>query len=237
MKNIFHRSILTVFSTIFFTINAVTPAQANFTFDEVEIDQNQVIAMAMPLSDLNGYSGYKLIILEQRSNQRPCWSESEAGLYPILVEPLLLDFNFSGICGRATDSNGYSIRVDGNDLSLSHRVILQNVGGEIKLFGISLTGDKKLIGRSRGLSNGMMKIFLEPGWQFTKRSYQGKVLGHFYFSHDSFAAKQAEVEQRISEIEAQIPDSLEFDDNTNLAIAEGSETEESEITEVFFNIP
>ncbi|GGA50641.1 hypothetical protein CYANOKiyG1_70170 [Okeania sp. KiyG1] len=176
----------------------------------------------MPLSDLNGYSGYKLIILEQRSNQRPCWSESEAGLYPILVEPLLLDFNFSGICGRATDSNGYSIRVDGNDLSLSHRLILQNVGGEIKLFGISLTGDKKLIGRSRGLSNGMMKIFLEPGWQFTKRSYQGKVIGHFYFSYDSFAAKQAEIEQRISEIEAQMPDSLEFDDNTNSAIAEGS---------------
>ncbi|WP_237397094.1 DUF3747 domain-containing protein [Okeania sp. KiyG1] len=186
------------------------------------MDQNQVIATAMPLSDLNGYSGYKLIILEQRSNQRPCWSESEAGLYPILVEPLLLDFNFSGICGRATDSNGYSIRVDGNDLSLSHRLILQNVGGEIKLFGISLTGDKKLIGRSRGLSNGMMKIFLEPGWQFTKRSYQGKVIGHFYFSYDSFAAKQAEIEQRISEIEAQMPDSLEFDDNTNSAIAEGS---------------
>ncbi|NEO55475.1 MAG: DUF3747 domain-containing protein [Okeania sp. SIO3B5] len=222
MKNIFNRSILTIFSTIFFTINTVTPAQANFTFDEVEIDQNQVIATAMPLSDLNGYSGYQLIILEQRSNQRPCWSESEAGLYPILVEPLLLDFNFSGICGRATDSNGYSIRVDGNDLSVSHRLILQNVGGEIKLFGISLTGDKKLIGRSRGLSNGMMKIFLEPGWQFTKRSYQGKVLGHFYFSYDSFAAKQAEVEQRISEIEAQIPDSLEFYDNTNSAIAEGS---------------
>ncbi|NEQ76937.1 MAG: DUF3747 domain-containing protein [Okeania sp. SIO2C9] len=221
MKNIFHRSILTIFSTIFFTFNTATSAQANFTFDEVEIDQNQVIAMAMPLSDLNGYSGYKLIILEQRSNEKSCWSESEAGLYPILVEPLLLDFNFSGICGRATDSNGYSIRVDGNDLSVSHRLILQNVGGEIKLFGISLTGDKKLIGRSRGLSNGMMKIFLEPGWQFTKRSYQGKVLGHFYFSYDSFAAKQAEIEQRISEIEAQIPDSLEFYDNTNSAIAEG----------------
>ncbi|NER07687.1 MAG: DUF3747 domain-containing protein, partial [Okeania sp. SIO3C4] len=156
---------------------------------------------------------------------------------PILVEPLLLNFNFSGICGRATDSNGYSIRVDGNDLSISHRLILQNVGGEIKLFGISLTGDKKLIGRSRGLSNGMMKIFLEPGWQFTKRSYQGRVLGHFYFSYDSFAAKQAEVEQRISEIEAQIPDSLEFYDPTNSAIAEGSETEDSEITEIFFNVP
>ncbi|NEN88059.1 MAG: DUF3747 domain-containing protein [Okeania sp. SIO3H1] len=237
MKNIFHRSILTIFSTIFFTINTATSAQANFTFDEVEIDQNQVIATAMPLSDLNGYSGYKLIILEQRSNERPCWSESETGLYPILVEPLLLDFNFSGICGRTTDSNGYSIRVDGNDLSVSHRLILQNVGGEIKLFGISLTGDKKLIGRSRGLSNGMMKIFLEPGWQFTKRSYQGKVLGHFYFSYDSFAAKQAEVEQRISEIEAQIPDGLEVDDNTHSATAEGLKTEESEITEIFFNIP
>ena len=37
MKNLFYRSILTVFSTIFFTINTVNHAQANFTFDEVEI--------------------------------------------------------------------------------------------------------------------------------------------------------------------------------------------------------
>ena len=218
MKNIIQSSITTIVTTIFLTINYVTSAQANFSFDEVEIDQNQVIALAMPLNDLKGYSNYKLMILEQLSNEIPCWNETESGLYPILVNPLLVNFNFSAICGRATDSNGYSIRVDGNDLSLSHRLILQNVGGEIKLFGFSMTGDKKLIGRTRGLSDGIMKIFLEPGWQFTKRSYQEKVLGHFYFSYDSFAAKQAAIEQKIFDIDAQVPDSLDdIDEHPDLS--------------------
>ncbi|MDJ0514919.1 MAG: DUF3747 domain-containing protein [Trichodesmium sp. MO_231.B1] len=215
MKNFLHSSISTLVTTIFLNIYLLTSAKANFTFDEVEIDQNQVIAMAIPLSDLQGNYGYELIILEQGSNERPCWRESETELYPILVEPLLLNFNFAGICRQATDSNNYSIRVDGNDLSMSHKLILENVGDEIKLFGISLTGDKNLIGRTRGLSDGMMKIFLEPGWKFTKRSYQEKVLSHFYFSYDSFAAKQDAVEQKIAEIEAQIPDVLELDDNLN----------------------
>ncbi|MEM1171485.1 MAG: DUF3747 domain-containing protein [Cyanobacteria bacterium P01_H01_bin.35] len=215
MRNIFQTGITTILSTIFLSINSLTPAQANFTFDDVEIDQNQVIAMAMPPSDLQENSGYKLMILEQHSNERPCWRESETELYPILVEPLLLNFNFSDICRQASDNNGYSIRVDGNDLSMSHRLILENVGDEIKLFSISLRGDKNLIGRTRGLSDGMMKIFLEPGWKFTKGSYQEKVLNHFYFSYDSFAAKQDAVEQKIAEIEAQIPDFLELDDNLN----------------------
>ncbi|NES06394.1 MAG: DUF3747 domain-containing protein [Okeania sp. SIO2F4] len=215
MRNIFQTGITTILTTIFLSINYLTPAQANLTFDDVEIDQKQVVATAMPLSYLQENSGYKLMILEQHSNERPCWRESETKLYPILVEPLLLNFNFAGICRQATDNNGYSIRVDGNDLSMSHRLILENVGDEIKLFGISLRGDKNLIGRTRGLSDGMMKIFLEPGWKFTKRSDREKVLNHFYFSYDSFAAKQDAVEQKIAEIEAQIPDFLELDDNLN----------------------
>ena len=32
-----------------------------------------------------------------------------------------------------------------------------------------------------------MKVILEPGWRFTKRSYQGKVLGHFYFTSNQLA--------------------------------------------------
>ncbi|MGB3510186.1 MAG: DUF3747 domain-containing protein [Microcoleaceae cyanobacterium] len=213
MKNFLHGSIATIVTTIFFTINSVTPAQASFNFDEVKIDQNQVIAMAMGLSDLKGASAYKLMILEQHSNEISCWNETETEteteLYPILVKPLLVNFNYSGICQQATDSNDYSIRVDGNDLSLSHRLILENIDDEIKLFGISIMGDKKLIGRTRGLSDGIMKIFLEPGWQFTKRSDWEKVPGHFYFSYDSFAAKQAAIEQKIFDIDAQIPDSLD----------------------------
>lgn len=220
MKNLLQGSIAMIVTTIFFTTNSVTHAQANFNFDEVKIDQNQVISLAKGLSDLKekGASTYKLIILEQGSNEIPCWNETETELYPILVKPLLVNSNYSGLCKEATDSNDYSIRVDGNDLSLTHRLILENVGDEIKLFGISIMGDKKLIGRTRGLSDGIMKIFLEPGWQFTKPSDGEKLRGHFYFSYDSFAAKQAAIEQKIFDIDAQIPDSLDdIDENLDVS--------------------
>jgi len=224
MKNFFQAGITTILMTIVLSIYSKTVAQTNFTFNEVQIDQNQVIAMAIPLSNLQQYSGYKLMILEQLSNEIPCWSESETELYPILVEPLLLNSNFSGICGQITDSNDYSIRVDGNDLSMSHRLILQNIDDEIRLFGVSMTGDKILIGKTGGISDGIMKIFLEPGWQFTKRSDRDKTLGHFYFSYDSFAAQQAAIEQKIAEIEAKIPDFSELVDRQDLGTVEGSES-------------
>ncbi|MGK7920516.1 MAG: DUF3747 domain-containing protein [Trichodesmium sp.] len=224
MKKFFNNVITTILATVCVSINYINSAEANLNFGEVEINQNQVMAMAVPFSDLKGDSSYKLIVLEQLSDEKLCWSESKTESSAIIVEPLLLNFNFSGICGKATDSKGYSVRVDNNDLSISHRLTLENVGDEIKLFAISMTGDKKLIGTTGGISDGIMKIILEPGWQFTKRSYQEKVHGHFYFSYDSFAAKQAAIEQRIAEIEAQIPDSLEFFDNQT-----SDKTEKSEI--------
>jgi hypothetical protein len=223
MKSFLNNVITTILATICVSINYINSAQANLNFDEVEINQDQVIAMAVPFRGLKEDSIYKLIVLEQLSDERLCWSESQTESSPIVVEPLLLNFNFSGICGKTTDSNGYSVRVDNNDLSISHRLTLQNVDDEIKLFAISMTGDKKLIGKTGGISDGIMKIMLEPGWQFTKRSYQEKVLGHFYFSYDSFAAKQAAIEQRIAEIEAQIPDSLDFFDNQSSGKTENSE--------------
>ena len=36
-----------------------------------------------------------------------------------------------------------------------------------------------------------VKIYLNPGWEFTKKSYEGKVLGHFFFSGDSQAIAAA----------------------------------------------
>lgn len=39
-----------------------------------------------------------------------------------------------------------------------------------------------VLGSTQGLASGFMKINLYPGWQFTKRTYQDKILGHFYFS-------------------------------------------------------
>src|SRR6056297_3510108 len=79
------------------------PANAS-TFEEQTIQQNNVVAIARPY----GQGKYDLLIIEQIPDKRACWTES--GSNPVLVDPLLLNFDFTGICRRATDSNGYSIR-------------------------------------------------------------------------------------------------------------------------------
>ncbi|XTZ19300.1 MAG: DUF3747 domain-containing protein, partial [cyanobacterium endosymbiont of Rhopalodia fuxianensis] len=56
--------------------------------------------------------------------------------------------------------------------------------GELVLVGTSRAGNYQeiVVGSTKGLASGFMKVILNPGWQFSKRSYQGKVLGHFYLS-------------------------------------------------------
>jgi N-acetylmuramoyl-L-alanine amidase len=183
MKNIIKRTIATVASATIVGMSGLipTPAQAQSMFDETNVDQGRVVAMAIP----HGFGGYKLLVLEQQKDTRKCWAEQ--GNSPVIVDPLLLNFNFTGICGRATDSNGYSIRVNGQDLALSHSLSLQSMGDQVYLVGVSRqSGEKLVIGRTNGLASGMLKVFLEPGWKFTKRTYQGKVLGHFYLSNNNF---------------------------------------------------
>lgn len=148
------------------------------TFEEQAIPQNNVIAIARPY----GQGKYDLLIIEQIPEQQTCWTES--GSNPILVDPLLLNFDFAGICRRATDSNGYSIRVDGNDLGLDYLLRLVPRDGELVLVGTARAGNYQeiVVGSTKGLASGFMKVILNPGWKFSKRSYQGKVLGHFYLS-------------------------------------------------------
>ena len=169
-------------SSALLTIGAIGSALA-FTFDQTEINQDRVIAIAQP----RGFGGYQLLIVEQVSDKRACWSES--GSNPVKVDPLLISFDFTGICGRATDSNGFSIRMAGTDLALKYTLDLQQVNGDVLLMGtpIDLKGEPVIIGRTNGDANGFMKIILDPAWRLTKRSYQGKVLGHFYFTSNQAA--------------------------------------------------
>ncbi len=156
------------------------PATAN-TFDEKEIDPNSVIAIASPYRH-----GYNLVIIEQIEGKDQCWKEF--GNAPVVVDPLLMNFDFTGHCRRATDTNGYSIRMAGREYGTDYLLDIVEQGGQLQL--IATSRDPKLpalkIGSSRGPNNGgTTKIFLNPGWRFTKRSYQGKELSHFYFSGKS----------------------------------------------------
>jgi len=160
------------------TFSALRPTIAA-TFSQEEVEQNKFVAIAAPV----GSGEHQLLILEQQSDKQSCWSES--GTNPVVVEPLLLQFDFTGICGRSTDSNGYSIRMADQDLGLHYRLSIIERDQELALIGIS-NRDRQAppieIGRTHGLNSGFSKIFLEPGWHFTKRTFQGKTLGHVYLS-------------------------------------------------------
>lgn len=153
------------------------PVKAS-TFSETALDQSAVTAIARPY----GEGKYDLLVIEQIPGKRDCWAES--GANPVLIDPLLLNFDFTGICRRSTDSNGYSIRLDGNDLGLDYLLRLVRRGGELVLVGTPRSAGYQeiVLGSTQGMAAGFMKVHLYPGWKFTKRTYKDKVLGHFYFS-------------------------------------------------------
>ena len=180
MKQLFKRSLLTAASLALLTFGAAVPAKAQW-FDQEEVEQSRFVAVAVPRA-----FGPQLLILEQKDISGPeCWSES--GDRPTIIDPLLLNFDFTYVCGRATDSNGYSIRMADTDLAMTYGLTLQAHSGEIVLLGIPRfdpNAEPLLIGRTHGMASGFTKIVLEPGWRFTKRSYQGQELGHIYLTND-----------------------------------------------------
>lgn len=149
------------------------------TFDQKVLDSKQVIAVAVPLAQGERYN---LLILEQLSNARPCWQDAKA---PGVIEPLLLKFDFTNICGRSTDSNGYSIRIAGEDKGINYRLSILKQSDHLKLVGLpnrSNGGPALEIARTEGLAPGFLKLILNPEWQLAKRTYQGKTLGHIYLA-------------------------------------------------------
>ncbi|OCR02653.1 S-layer protein [Oscillatoriales cyanobacterium USR001] len=182
MKFSVKKTIAAIATSAVLTMSAITSAIA-FTFDQTELEQSNVAAIAQPRQD----GSFQLLIIEQIPNQRQCWSES--GSNPIMINPLLLNFDFTKDCKRATDSNGFSIRMGGTDLALQYSLSLQTINGDVLLVGSpsDRNAQQLIIGRTKGVVNGFMKIILEPGWRFTKRSYQGKILGHFYLTSNQAA--------------------------------------------------
>ncbi|NCO75424.1 MAG: DUF3747 domain-containing protein [Cyanobacteria bacterium] len=171
---------LTAFSS-FLPFNAVKAV----TFQESEVNQPDFIAIAQPY----GGNKYNLIVIEQIPNKNSCWKET--GGNPVNVDLLLLNFDFSGHCRRSTDANGYSIRYDGQDYGLDILLNLVEKDGNLTLIGINRKDSSQppiIVGTAQGLNSQPMKIQLNPGWRFTKRTYEGKPLGHVYFSYDSTTA-------------------------------------------------
>ena len=174
-------AILAVVSCL--SVGALSPVEAA-TFDSAEVNPENFVAVAAPF----GNNQYQFLFVEQHSNKRSSWNEN--GSSPVTVEPLLLNFDFTGICGRSTDSNGYSICMSGQDMGLDYLLRIVQRNGELVLVGTSRVdpnAPEVEIGTTKGMSDGFQKIFLNPGWRFTRRTYQGKSLGHIYLTTDSSA--------------------------------------------------
>jgi hypothetical protein len=56
------------------------------------------------------------------------------------------------------------------------------------------------IGRTDGIGTSLIKIKLEPGWRFTKRTYNGQALGHIYLTCDRAAPGNVAQQQQTAPI-------------------------------------
>lgn len=167
-------------ATLALTLTAIKPAAAAL-FSKADLDPSKLILVASPY----GNNAHQLVIVEQVSNSRACWSES--GSSPTTVEPLLTNFDFTGICGRSTDANGYSIRMGDQDLGLQYSLRVVQRDGDLLLLGvptIARNAPEIQIGRAGGVTNGFAKLSLNPGWRLTRRVYNNQPLGHFYLTND-----------------------------------------------------
>lgn len=164
------------------TVGAIVPpAQAATLFSQREVNPSSFIAVASPYA--RG-TAHQLLIIEQLSSARQCWSENPGS--PTIVNPLLLNFDFTGICGRSIDGNGYSIRMAGQDLGLRYGLRVQRRNNDLVLVGVPF--DRKspelLIAHTNGITSDSAKFSFYPGWRLTKRAYNGQTLGHVYLTND-----------------------------------------------------
>lgn len=162
---------------------ATAPMVLASQFGQQPIDPSLTVAIATPVR--NG-AFHTLTILEQVPNRRQCWQEQ--GNAPVVVDPLLLNFDFTGACDRKTDGNGYSVRVNGQDLGVQYRLEISPRQSDLVLLARP-TRDRSAppieIGRTNGRVDGLLKIELNPGWQMARRTYNGAAVGHIYLTHDA----------------------------------------------------
>ena len=162
--------------------SAASPA----LFQALELDQGRFLLVAAPIG--NG-SKAQLNIYEQVTNRRPCFSTS--GAKPAVVNPLLGTFDFTGICGRFIDANGYSLRVGGTDLATSYRLSVRREAGDNLLIALPTktgVGPEMLVARTQGAGNGFLQLVFEPGWRLMRRAFGGRALGHVYVYRDDMPA-------------------------------------------------
>jgi len=148
-------------------------------FQSQPLEQERLAVLGQPV----GNQDWKLLVLEQLKPQPKCWEERRDGL----IDPALNRFNFSGICSRYLDSNGYSLRVGDDDVSPRYRLRLESQGNTLVLLAMSGSHPTELV-VGRGAiplrdRSGFVALKLEPGWQLERRMYGERSLSHVYFAN------------------------------------------------------
>jgi len=160
----------------------LTPwAGAANLFDSRPLDTSRFAVLARPV----GPSDWNLLVLEQIQAQPLCWEQRPDGL----VDPALNRFNFTGICSRYLDSNGYSLRIGDQDLASRYRLQLRQSGMELRLEASTPSNPTVLVvGRARVPlrdKDGFVALALEPGWDLQRRVFNRQTLSHIYFANPS----------------------------------------------------
>ncbi|MDB9525980.1 DUF3747 domain-containing protein [Oscillatoria sp. CS-180] len=176
LRNAFKLAAVAAAATIGVLGSAITASSTEF--DALEVDQDSFLSVAIPGGR---FIPYQLWLIRERQPGAECFAVT--GSDPGVVTPLWRE-NTSG-CAPTSDSNGYSIRVGGEELGSAYALAVKESDGELVLLGQPLRGSSFVIGRTGGISeNGYTEIKLAPGWRITQRTYEGTPLGHFYYTND-----------------------------------------------------
>jgi hypothetical protein len=158
-------------------------------FGMAELDGQRFILVSAPIG--SGGSRSQLNIYEQINPRRPCFSVAPGK--PAVVTPLLTKFDFSGICGRYIDANGFSVRIGDRDLATVYRLSVINTANDTQLMALPTSGGgpELVVARTQGSGTGFLKLEFEPGWRLARRQFRGRALGHVYVYRDSWPAAEA----------------------------------------------
>ena len=162
-------------------------------FTATPVESTNFILVAAPIG--KGESS-QLNIYEQRTSQRPCFAVS--GTAPALVDPLLATFDFTGICNRYIDGNGYSLRIGGDDFGTRYRLSVVKSNRDVELLAVPTrdgVGDTHVVARAGGIGTGFLKLELEPGWTLMRRQYGKRSLGHLYVFREVWPGAVVETAQ------------------------------------------
>ncbi|TVS07554.1 MAG: DUF3747 domain-containing protein [Cyanobium sp. PLM2.Bin73] len=159
-------------------VPAPQAVRAASLFQTAELNPANFAVVAAPIG--NGERA-QLNIYEQLNDRRACFAVN--GSQPAVVEPLLATFDFTGICSRYLDANGYSLRIGDTDLAPGYRLSVVRFNDDNLLLAVptrSGIGPEMVVARTNGPGTDYLKLVLEPGWQLKRRAYNGRNLGHVY---------------------------------------------------------